>query len=140
MPFYYLRTMDKNQAYKEQNEAFLTTMSQAPGVHALGRGVLYQVLKSGKGASPTPRSIVAVYYKGSLINGKVFDSNTGQGYPDVFRLNELIVGWQIALPKMKVGDKWKIYLPSEVGYGSRGTKGIPKNSTLIFEIELANIG
>ncbi|MBQ1184848.1 MAG: FKBP-type peptidyl-prolyl cis-trans isomerase, partial [Muribaculaceae bacterium] len=92
-----------------------------------------------KGPSPRMSSVVMVYYKGMLSNGKVFDDNTRQSYPDAMRLKDLIVGWHIALQKMKVGDKWTIYIPSKFGYGSRAMKGIPKNSTLIFEIELCGI-
>ncbi len=132
--------MDKKAAYKQQNELFLVTLAQEPDAHQLARGVIYQVLKTGEGPSPAANSIVSVYYKGSLINGKVFDDNTRQGFPDAFRLNELIPGWQIALTRMKTGDQWRIYIPSELGYGSMGTPGIPKNSTLIFEIELASVG
>ncbi len=132
--------MNKKLEYKQQNESFLQTVALEPDVKQLSRGIMYQVLKPGEGASPADNSIVSVYYKGSLINGKVFDNNTQQGYPDAFRLNELIVGWQIALRQMKAGDKWKIYIPSELGYGSQGTSGIPRNSTLIFEIELVSVG
>ena len=74
-----------------------------------------------------------------LIDGKVFDDNTQQGYPDAFRLADLITGWQIALTQMCPGDKWRIYVPSEVGYGATYVAGIPKHSTLIFEIELVGI-
>jgi peptidylprolyl isomerase len=97
------------------------------------------VLQVGKGASPTLSNIVSVYYKGMLINGKVFDDNTAQGYPDAFRLNDLIDGWKIALTRMRVGDKWRIYVPATLGYGTVSTAGIPKHSTLIFEIELVGI-
>ncbi len=132
--------MDKNALYKQQNESFLETIAREPGVKQLAGGVMYQPLKTGEGASPAANSIVSVYYKGTLINGKVFDDNTRQGYPDAFRLNELIAGWQIALRQMRTGDQWRIYIPAKLGYGSMSTPGIPKNSTLIFEIELVSIG
>ncbi|MBO4984707.1 MAG: FKBP-type peptidyl-prolyl cis-trans isomerase [Bacteroides sp.] len=132
--------MNKKQLYQQENQAFLQTVANRPEVRRLPKGILYEVLKEGEGEQKaTPRSIVSVYYKGSLINGKVFDDNTRQGFPDAFRLNDLIVGWQIAIPQMRVGDKWRIYLPSEVGYGSMSVSGIPKNSTLIFEIELVSV-
>lgn len=105
----------------------------------LAAGVLYEVMQRGDGIFPTLGSIVSVYYKGMLINGKVFDDNTTQGYPDAFRLNDLIDGWKIALTRMQVGDKWRIYVPSSLGYGAISTPGIPKYSTLIFEIELVGI-
>ena len=82
---------------------------------------------------------MSVYYKGMLTSGKVFDDNTQQGYPDAFRLADLITGWQIALTQMCPGDKWRIYVPAEVGYGATYVAGIPKHSTLIFEIELVGV-
>ena len=134
-------TMNKNQLYKQENLEFLKSIAQQEGVQQLPKGILYEVLNEGEKAQRIlPNSIVSVYYKGSLINGKVFDDNSSQGYPDAFRLNDLIVGWQIAIPHMKIGAKWKIYIPAEVGYGSVGASGIPKNSTLIFEIELVSVG
>ena len=131
--------MNKAQAYKIENENFLKSLSQEEGILSLPKGILYKVIKSGSGISPTIQNIVSVFYKGTLINGRTFDNNITQGYPDAFRLKELITGWQIALTRMKVGDKWIIYIPSEMGYGSSGTSGIPKNSTLIFEIELVSV-
>lgn len=132
--------MAGKQAYKMQNEAFMKAIAQKQGIKVLAKGVLCEVLKDGEGeVTPKMHNIVCVYYKGQLINGKTFDDNTGQGYPDALRLSELITGWQIALMQMRVGDKWRIYIPSDLGYGSRGTDGIPKNSALIFEIELISI-
>lgn len=125
--------------YKEQNIEFLKKKAIEAGVQKTAQGILYEILKSGQGPKATVRSIVSVYYKGMLIDGKVFDDNTAQGYPDAFRLADLIVGWQIALTQMCVGDKWRIYVPAEVGYGAMNIAGIPKHSTLIFEIELAGI-
>ena len=125
--------------YKEENIEFLKKKAIEAGVQKTAQGILYEILKSRQGTKATVRSIVSVYYKGMLIDGKVFDDNTAQGYPDAFRLADLIVGWQIALTQMCVGDKWRIYVPAEVGYGAMNVAGIPKHSTLIFEIELAGI-
>jgi len=125
--------------YKEQNIEFLKRKAAEEGVHKTAQGVLYEILQSGSGPKATTRSIVSVYYKGMLINGNVFDDNTAQGYPDAFRLADLIVGWQIALTQMCMGDKWRIFVPAEVGYGSMNMIDIPKDSTLIFEIELVNV-
>lgn len=122
--------------YKAENEAYLNEVAMRENVKSIGGGVLCEVLSSGNGRQASINNVVTVYYKGWLINGRVFDDNTGQGYPDAFRLNELIGGWKIAIPQMRVGDKWRIYVPAEQGYGSKGTDGIPRNSTLIFEIEL----
>lgn len=133
--------MAKNnkEKYRIENLDFLEDKKEEEDVKGLAQGVLYEVINSGDGKQANLRSIVSVYYKGELINGKVFDDNTKQGYPDAFRLNELITGWQIALPQMKEGDKWRIFIPSELGYGKRGTHGIPGDSTLIFEIELVKV-
>ncbi len=125
--------------YKLDNEAFLEDLTDEEGVKALSDGILYEVIAEGSGKQAQPNSVVSVFYKGSLISGKVFDDNTTQGYPDAFRLKDLIEGWQIAITKMKEGDKWRIYLPSDMGYGKRGTHGIPGNSTLIFDIELVKV-
>lgn len=129
----------KPKEYKEKNEAFMDDKSKESDIQALEGGVLYKVLKSGDGARCKPGALVSVYYRGMTIDGKVFDDNTKQGYPDAFRLKGLIEGWQIAIPEMRVGDKWEIYIPWEKGYGSHGVDGIPKFSTLIFEIELVAI-
>jgi peptidylprolyl isomerase len=108
--------------------------------NTLPKGIFYKVLATGDGKSAQTAAVVSVYYRGSLIDGKVFDDNTKQGYADAFRLRELITGWQIAIPKMHEGDKWEIYIPSELGYGKRGCPpDIPGNSTLIFEIELVKV-
>lgn len=133
--------MAKNnkEKYRIDNLDFLEDKKEEEGVNSLAQGVLYEVINSGDGKQANLRSIVSVYYKGELINGKVFDDNTKQGFPDAFRLNELITGWQIAIPQMKEGDKWRIYIPSELGYGKRGTHGIPGDSTLVFEIELVKV-
>ena len=133
--------MAKNskEAYKEANIEFLRDMAEQPGVKELCNGILYKVLSSGTGKSPNAGSVVSVLYKGSLINGKVFDDNTRGKVADAFRLRELIVGWQIALKNMREGDKWIVYIPSAYGYGQRGVHGIPGNSTLIFEIKLVKV-
>ena len=125
--------------YKEENKTFLINKAKEEGVHKTAQVVLYEVLQEGSGNKASIRSIVSVFYKGMLINGNVFDDNTQQGYPDAFRLADLITGWQIALTQMRPGDKWRIYVPSEVGYGTTYVSGIPKHSTLIFEIELVGV-
>ncbi|MDE6346287.1 MAG: FKBP-type peptidyl-prolyl cis-trans isomerase [Muribaculaceae bacterium] len=133
--------MAKNskEAYKLANEQYLEELSQQPGVRELTNGILYRILTAGKGKSPNASSVVSVYYKGSLINGKVFDDNTRNKVCDAFRLRDLIVGWQIALKNMHEGDRWQLYIPAAYGYGPRGTHGIPGNSTLIFDIQLLKV-
>lgn len=133
---------DKNASYQEANRAFLEEVAQQPATRHLREGVMYQIIQKGSqhGVSPQLRNVVSVYYKGTLVNGKVFDDNTRQEHLDAFRLRDLIRGWQIALTHMKVGDKWRIFIPAEAGYGKIPTPGIPKHSTLIFEIQLVAIG
>lgn len=130
-----------NNEYKLRNEAFLQALRDGDEeLYEISQGVLCKIIKSGTGDKP-PRgnNVVTVHYKGSLINGKVFDSSYERGYPEAFRLNELITGWQIALTQMHVGDKWIVYIPQEVGYGRQGSGSIPGYSTLIFEMELMGI-
>jgi peptidylprolyl isomerase len=131
--------MSKKQNYKLANEEYLANMATEEGVVSLPSGVLYKVIKNGDGkVSPTKNSVVTVHYTGTLINGRKFDSSKG-GVAPAFRLSELIVGWQEALTRMRVGDKWMVYIPARFGYGSRTSGDIPGNSTLVFEIELFSI-
>lgn len=130
---------NRKENYKVANEEFLVSLREKEGVQELRKGILYEVLQTGSGRRATIRSVVSVYYRGQLIDGKVFDDNTRDQCPAAFRLTGLIEGWQIAIPYMSEGDKWRIYLPSELGYGKRGVHGIPGESTLIFEIELVKV-
>ena len=133
--------MSKKSEYKQRNLEFLKQKAQEPGVQQLPKGILYEVLGEGdaSGKNPTPRSIVCVHYSGSLINGRVFDETDRTQCPAVFRLYEVIDGWQIALSRMRPGDRWRIYIPSDMAYGPRTIDGIPGNSTLIFDVELLSI-
>lgn len=142
-------------AYREENTNFLANLEGKPGIQTLRCGVKYKVLNPApplpEGATertlrklqstPQPRSIVTVHYDGKLIDGKQFDSSRrGSGAPAVFRVNELITGWQVALVNMHIGEKWEIYVPAEAGYGERGAgRNIPGHSTLIFQLELIDI-
>ena len=133
--------MSKKEIYKQKNIQFLKDLSAEEGIQSLPYGIYYKVLQSGEGkVSPTVRSIVSVHYKGSLIDGKEFDNSYKRNCPEAFRLCEVIDGWQLALQQMHVGDKWVIYIPSEMGYGSKASGPIPGFSTLIFEVELLGIG
>ena len=106
----------------------------------ISQGVLVKIIESGNGdRTPRANNVVTVHYKGSLINGRVFDNSWERGYPEAFRLSDLIVGWQIALTQMHVGDHWMIYIPYELGYGTRASGPIPAYSTLIFEVKLVAI-
>ena len=131
--------MNKNE-YARANKEGLAEKGKEEGVTRLAKGVCYKVLQSGSegGKQPTPSSVVSCHYLGRTIDGKCFDTSLG-GYPLAIRLQDLIEGWVIALQQMRVGDKWEIYIPSELGYGSFSQPGIPANSTLIFEIELLGV-
>ena len=129
--------MGKKKEYKETNRMFLKRLASQEGVFVLPGGIYYKVLETGGGTvSPGPRSIVTVHYKGSLIDGRVFDNSYERTCPDALRLSDVIEGWQVALQKMHVGDKWIIYIPYAMGYGIKSVDSIPAYSTLIFEVEL----
>lgn len=125
--------------YVEANRQWLQTKAQEPGVEPLPKGIYYKPLHKGRGGKhPDMRSIITAHYTGWTINGRKFDSSRG-GAPLAIRMRDLIVGWAIALQQMSVGDKWEIYIPAEMAYGSKSVPGIPGGSTLIFEIELISI-
>lgn len=126
--------------YIQTNKQWLENKAKEEGVKALPKGIYYKIISEGNndGKHPTPRSIITAHYSGWTINGKKFDSSRG-GAPLAVRLCDLIEGWIIAMQQMCVGDKWEIYIPSEMGYGKFSQPGIPGGSTLIFEIELIAI-
>lgn len=132
--------MAKKEEYKEKNRVFLEELAVQEGITRLPEGVLYKVIEQGSGTvSPKPDSVVTVHYRGTLINGREFDNSYKRAYPEAFRLNQVIDGWQLALLQMHVGDKWMIYIPSDLGYGNRPSGPIPAFSTLVFEVELLGI-
>ena len=99
----------RHNPYKEANEAFLQVKAQEEGMHVLDNGVMYRVLKEGRGTKcPKPSGIVYVNYTGRLIDGTVFDTTEGQQLPALFVVRDLIMGWQIALTRMHEGDKWEV--------------------------------
>lgn len=132
--------MGSKKEYRMANSQFLRDIARKPGVTRLPEGVFYEVINEGEGTlCPSLSSVVVVNYKGELTNGHQFDSSYEDPCPTAFRLRDLVPGWQIALQQMHKGDKWKIYIPAEHGYGTRAVDDIPGNSTLIFEIELVDI-
>ena len=126
--------------YVRKNRQWLEDKSKEPGVHHLDKNIFYKVIKQGNPTTATPNknSVVAVHYTGKTINGKTFDSSRGGAAP-AMRLRDLIQGWIIALQKMHIGDRWELYLPSEMAYGRFSQPGIPGGSTLIFDVELIGI-
>ena len=125
---------------KKIGESYLAENKKKPGVKVTVSGLQYEVLKAGTGKQPKQTDTVVVNYRGTLINGTEFDSSYKRNQPTTFGLNGIIKGWQEALQMMKVGAKWKIVLPSEVAYGTRGAgANIGPGETLVFEIELLDI-
>lgn len=125
---------------KAEGEAFLAENKNKPGVTTLPSGLQYEVLQEGSGKKAGPRSSVTTHYHGTLINGKVFDSSYQRGEPATFGVNQVIAGWTEALQLMSEGSKWRLYIPSNLAYGSRGAGGaIGPDSTLIFDVELLKV-
>lgn len=124
----------------EEGLAFLTENAKKQEVTELPSGLQYEVLKDGDGEIPTANDQVKCHYHGTLIDGTVFDSSVQRGEPAVFPVNGVIQGWVEALQLMSEGSKWKLYVPSELAYGSQGAGGvIGPNAALVFEVELLEI-
>jgi FKBP-type peptidyl-prolyl cis-trans isomerase FklB len=125
---------------KAAGDAFLAENKTKEGVKTLASGLQYKVITPGTGASPDINDKVKCHYRGSLINGQVFDSSYQRNEPAVFPVNGVIKGWTEALQLMKEGAKWMLYVPSELAYGDQGAGNvIEPGSTLIFEVELLEI-
>jgi FKBP-type peptidyl-prolyl cis-trans isomerase len=124
---------EKNKA---EGEAFLTTNKNNSGVVTLPDGLQYKILTDGNGEIPGPDDTVTVNYRGTFIDGTEFDSSYKHGKPAQFRAGGVIHGWAEALTHMKVGSKWRLFIPAELAYGENGSRAIPPNAALIFEIEL----
>lgn len=130
----------KAAANLEEAQEFLKKNAEEEGVTTLPSGVQYKVLESGDGATPTLDDSVVAHYKGSLLDGTVFDSSYKRGKPATFPLNGVIKGWQKALVHMQVGDKWKLFIPPKLAYGERGAgAAIGPNELLVFEVELKDV-
>lgn len=122
------------------SEAFLAENGQQDGVVTLPSGLQYRVLASGEGESPTTTDSVLAHYHGTLTDGTVFDSSVDRGEPATFGVSQVIAGWTEALQLMKVGDKWRLFIPPGLAYGEASpTPAIPPNSALIFDVELLEI-
>ena len=123
----------------KEGAEFLAANKDKDGVVTLDSGLQYKVLRKGTGASPKASDRVKTHYRGTLINGKEFDSSYKRGMPAEFGVGGVIKGWTEALQLMKEGSKWELYIPSELAYGTRDSRDIPANSTLIFEVELIEV-
>ena len=126
--------------YKKSNEKFLEDNKNKEGINVTPAGLQYEVIKNGKGESPTKTSKVKVHYHGTLVDGTVFDSSVDRGTPSEFGVGRVIKGWTEGLQLMKPGAKYKFYIPQELAYGAqeRGEK-IKPYSTLIFDVELIEV-
>ena len=134
------RSDERMAANKKAGEEFLAKNKTAKDVKTLESGVQYIVEKEGTGPMPKASDTVKVHYRGTLIDGTEFDSSYKRGMPAVFPVSGVIRGWTEVLQKMKVGSKWKVFIPSDLAYGDQGQAPvIPPASVLIFEIELLGI-
>jgi FKBP-type peptidyl-prolyl cis-trans isomerase FklB len=136
--------MAKMQAIAEKNkkegETFLAANKKKDGVITLPSGLQYKILKTGSGPKPTASQTVSCNYRGTLIDGKEFDSSYKRGEPAEFPVGQVIKGWVEALQLMPVGSKWQLFIPSDLAYGPNGQgQIIGPNATLIFDIELLSI-
>lgn len=124
----------------KEGEDFLAENAKREGVQVTASGLQYEVITMGEGEKPSATTEVTVHYKGTLIDGKTFDSSYDRGQPATFGLNQVIPGWTEGLQLMPVGSKFKFYIPYQLAYGERGAGGsIPPYSALIFEVELISM-
>lgn len=124
----------------QESENFLLKNGHKDGVKTTPSGLQYQILKEGDSPSPTLENYVKVHYRGTFIDGTEFDSSLAKGDPQIFKIDGVIKGWKEALQMMRVGSKWRIYVPPNLAYGKGGLGGmIPGNKLLIFEMELISI-
>jgi FKBP-type peptidyl-prolyl cis-trans isomerase FklB len=134
---FYAKLSEQN---RQEGETYLEKNKAEEGVVTLKSGLQYKVLTKGTGPKPTPADTVSVHYRGSFINGTIFDSSYERGKPHAFRLNQVIPGWSEVLQLMHVGDKWQIAIPHYLAYGEAGFGNeIGPNTTLLFEMELLGI-
>ena len=126
---------------KKEGEAFLAANKKKKGVVTTASGLQYKIITEGKGKKPKADDTVTVNYKGTLIDGTVFDSSYKRGQSATFPVKGVIPGWTEALQLMPVGSKWELFIPSNLAYGERGAGNvIGPDATLIFEVELLSIG
>jgi FKBP-type peptidyl-prolyl cis-trans isomerase len=131
---------EKSAENKKAGEDFLEKNAKRPEVETTASGLQYEVIEKGEGPSPEATDSVRVHYRGTLLDGTEFDSSHKRGEPVAFALNRVIKGWTEGVQLMKVGSKYKFYVPSDLAYGERGAGGkIGPDETLVFEIELLEI-
>ncbi len=134
------RRAEQAETNMQEGEEFLAENKAKDGVVETASGLQYIVLALGEGPSPAATDRVTVHYEGKLLDGKVFDSSYERGEPAEFVLSEVISGWTEGVQLMKVGSKYRFFIPSDLAYGGRGAgQDIGPNATLIFEVELISI-
>ncbi len=125
---------------KKEGEDWLAANAKKEGVITTPSGLQYKIITSGTGVSPVDGDQVVVHYTGKFMDGEIFDSSAKNGQPVTYPVTGFMKGWTEALKMMKVGDKWNLYIPSELGYGPAGYQGfIPPNAALEFEVELLGV-
>ena len=122
-----------------EGERFLAANKSVKGVFTTPSGLQYMVLRQGAGAHPRPSDRVRVNYRGTLLDGTVFDSSEQHGGPAEFGLNQVIAGWTEGVSMMPVGGKYRFWIPADLAYGKQGNPAIGPNSTLVFDVELLDI-
>ena len=133
------KMMADAKANQENGDKFLAENGKKPGVVTTASGLQYQVLTEGTGAKPGPKDGVKVHYKGTLLDGKTFDSSYDRGQPAVMPLEGVIPGWSEGLQLVKVGGKTKFWIPAKLAYGEQAPPMIGPNQVLVFEVELLDI-
>ena len=146
---YFIEMEKKQRAAAEElgkanaaaGEAFLAENGKRVEVKTTPSGLQYEVLTEGDGPRPEANDQVEVHYTGKLLDGTVFDSSVDRGMPATFGVTQVIPGWVEALQLMKAGSKWRLFIPSNLAYGSNGAPGSPigPNATLIFDVELLKV-
>ena len=138
---YFMELEEKMNAENiEKGKVFLAENAKKEGIVTLPSGLQYEVITEGNGKKPSATDRVKCHYEGTLIDGTLFDSSIKRGQPAVFGVNQVIKGWVEALQLMSEGSKWRLFIPSELGYGAQQAgEMIPPHSTLIFEVELIEV-
>ncbi|HEY0898304.1 MAG TPA: FKBP-type peptidyl-prolyl cis-trans isomerase [Sphingobacteriaceae bacterium] len=132
---------ERQAAALAEGTRFLEENKKKSGITTLPSGLQYQIIKAGTGAKPKASDDVTVHYKGTLLNGKQFDSSYDRNEPLEIKLSQVIPGWTEGVQLMPVGSKYRFFIPYQLGYGENGAgQDIPPYSVLIFEIELIKIG
>lgn len=136
--------LDKRAGYTQalnlaKENAFLEENAKEAGVHTTESGLQYKIIEAGSEVKPGPQDTVTVRYKGTLLDGTVFDEVSENSEPITFTLDRVIPGWQEGMQLIGEGGKATLFIPAALGYGERGTQGIEPNSTLVFDVELVEV-